>query len=471
MAITKILYINENKDWTPKHLKTSLNYITVPEKTDEGRYVGAINCQPDYAFEQMIETKKLFAKEDKRQAYHIMISFEESDISPDTVFEFMKRFADEYLKGQYEAVYAVHTNTDHPHAHLVFNSVNKMTGNKYRYEKGDWQKYIQPITNRLCEEYGFSTVSLEGDLKREKDSDLGLTDVRGNKLVWSDMIRRDIDAAIIRAVGYDDFLRILEDKGYAIKQGKYLSLRPRGMTRFRRTQTLGERYSVDSIKERIVTETLRSYDGREPEVIRVKIPYYLKRAKLSGMQKRYFKRLYETGKLKRKPYSEAWRYREDIKLFHKLQAQYLFLAKYEIHTEDDLKNIGPKLEEKRAESNREKGRIYKQRARFKPLFEIADRLDDLTPAEKSYKRGDDFFEDEHKEYMMLEKELADQGYTVEDVKELKEHYKILLSQYRDKYKGLNADLRILRSLINEELAKAKEPERTKTKENTLTRQP
>lgn len=463
--------MGENKDWAPKHLKRVLNYICNPDKTGGGKYIGAVNCQPDYAFDQMLETKTLFAKTDKRQAYHIIISFEKGEIDADKAYEFIKRFVDEYLKNEYETIYTVHNDKDHVHGHIIFNSVNKITGGKYRYEKGDWLKNIQPITNRLCEEYGLSTIDLDGEIGREKDSSVSLNDSLGKKLVWSDMIRRDIDAAIIRAVGYDDFLRILEDKGYAIKQGKYLSLRPRGMTRFRRTQTLGERYSVDSIKGRIVTETLRSYDGREPEVIRVKIPYHLKRAKLSGMQKRYFKRLYETGKLKRKPYSEAWRYREDIKLFHKLQAQYLFLAKYEIHTEDDLKNIGPKLEKKRAESNREKGRIYKQRARFKPLFEIADRLDDLTPAEKSYKRGDDFFEDEHKEYMMLEKELADQGYTVEDVKELKEHYKILLSQYRDKYKGLNADLRILRSLINEELAKAKEPERTKTKENTLTRQP
>ena len=114
----------------------------------------------------MRETKSVFAKLDKRQAYHIIISFEEGEISADQAFEFMGRFVDEYLKGEYECVYAIHDNTAHIHGHIIFNSVNKMTGRKYRYEKGDWAKYIQPITNSLCEEYGLSTIRTTGGVKR-----------------------------------------------------------------------------------------------------------------------------------------------------------------------------------------------------------------------------------------------------------------------------------------------------------------
>ena len=69
----------------------------------------------------------------------------------------------EYLGDAYEAVYAVHDNTDNIHSHIVFNSVNRMTGKKFRYQKGDWGKYIQPIVNRLCEEYGLSTIEIETD--------------------------------------------------------------------------------------------------------------------------------------------------------------------------------------------------------------------------------------------------------------------------------------------------------------------
>lgn len=471
MAITKILYINENKDWTPKHLKTALNYITVPEKTGDGRYVSGVGCMPESAFEQMIETKKFFAKTDKRQAYHIMISFEENNINPDTAFEFMGRFVNEYLKGEYEAVYAVHVNTDHIHGHIVFNSVNAVTGKKYRYEKGDWAKYIQPITNRLCEEYGFSTIKINDEIRGEHKGDLGLTDFRSDKLVWSDMIRRDIDAAVIKAMDFDSFLMILEDKGYEIKQGKYLSLRPPGMVKFRRTQTLGENYSTDSLKTRIETESLKTYQSSEPKILRVNIPYHLKRAKLSGIQKEYFKKLYETGKLKRKPYSEAWRYKEDIQRFNKLQAEYLFLAKYEIHTREDLERVGELLSQRKSERGKEKGKIYKQRARFKPLFDIVDRLDYLKSFENSYQKGDSSFENEHAEYERLMNEITKQGYTPDDLRGLRDHYKVLLSEHTEKYKGLSKDIRIYNGMTSSDdtASRFKEKQRTEEKIHKKTR--
>ena len=128
-----------------KHLKRSLDYVMNPEKTQDGRLVGAINCQVDSAFEQMKATKRKFGKVDKRQGYHIILSFKEDEVNPDTAFEITRRFVEEYLGKSYEAVYVVHDNTAHVHSHIVFNSVSFVDGKKYRYEKGDWAKYIQPI--------------------------------------------------------------------------------------------------------------------------------------------------------------------------------------------------------------------------------------------------------------------------------------------------------------------------------------
>lgn len=132
-----------------KHLKSSLEYILKPEKTQDGRLVGAINCQVDTAFEQMKETKRLFGKIDKRQGYHLILSFKENEVDPDTAMEITQKFVQEYLGKEYEAVYAVHDNTEHVHSHIVFNSVSFVSGKKYRYEKGDWARDIQPITNGL----------------------------------------------------------------------------------------------------------------------------------------------------------------------------------------------------------------------------------------------------------------------------------------------------------------------------------
>ena len=163
MAVSKILSIGDcGNRFHEKHMKKALDYICNKEKTGDGKYVSGINCQPQYAYEQMRQTKELFGKTDKRQAYHLILSFKEGEVDADKAFELVGRFAREYLWKEYEAVYSVHNDNGHIHGHIIFNSVSFLTGRKYRYEKGDWARYIQPITNRLCEEYGLSTIELAG---------------------------------------------------------------------------------------------------------------------------------------------------------------------------------------------------------------------------------------------------------------------------------------------------------------------
>lgn len=162
MAITKILTINSSgKKFEGKHLKQAIEYITALEKTQAGRFISGINCQPGAAFGQMMATKRKYGKTDKRQGYHIIISLEEENAEPETVFKITGEFAEEFLGNGYEAVYVVHDNTAHCHGHIIFNSVNYLNGKKFRYEKGDWAEKMQPVTNRLCEKYGFSSVNIK----------------------------------------------------------------------------------------------------------------------------------------------------------------------------------------------------------------------------------------------------------------------------------------------------------------------
>ena len=126
MAISKILHMKDSgNSFHARHLKRALDYVMNPEKTQGGRLVGAINCQADMAFEQMMDTKKQFGKTDKRQGYHIILSFKEDEVEPDRAFEITQKFVAEYLGDAYEAVFVVHDNTDHVHSHIVFNSVRK----------------------------------------------------------------------------------------------------------------------------------------------------------------------------------------------------------------------------------------------------------------------------------------------------------------------------------------------------------
>ena len=137
MAITKILHINEVDTGNPaRHLEQALDYIQNPEKTNGNVLVGSLNCLPETAFEQMLDTKETFGKVNKRQGYHVIISFVPGEATEEIAFDVVERFAKEYLKDEYEAVYAVHNDKNHLHAHLIFNSVNLVTGAKYEYRKG-----------------------------------------------------------------------------------------------------------------------------------------------------------------------------------------------------------------------------------------------------------------------------------------------------------------------------------------------
>ena len=470
MAISKILNMKDcGGHFHGKHLKRSLDYVMNPEKTQDGRLVGAINCQVDSAFEQMKATKRKFGKVDKRQGYHIILSFKEDEVNPDTAFEITRRFVEEYLGKSYEAVYVVHDNTAHVHSHIVFNSVSFVDGKKYRYEKGDWAKYIQPITNKLCQEYGLSIIDVD-DGSKEKEHEIykDWSEYREGSFVWADMIKRDLDSCILQAGNYEQFLELLSDKGYEVKQGKYLAVKPQGMTRFRRCKTLGDMYSDEAIRERIEKEDISFYREQQKEVqpvlCKCKVRRY-RRAKMSGLQKRYYANLYRIGKLKKKPYSQVWKYKEDIRKMHKLQEEYLFLVNHDIHSAEELVSVISSLTDKRKEVSAEKSRIYKARERSRELFDTADDMKELEPAEKSFLQGDVFFTDEHLQWETLKQKLLSQGYSLEEVEALRKHYKEEYSKAcakeRAVFKELNIGKSIWKSLIPDSVSDGKDAQYNK----------
>ena len=470
MAISKILHMKDSgNSFHARHLKRALDYVMNPEKTQGGRLVGAINCQTDMAFEQMMDTKKQFGKTDKRQGYHIILSFKEDEVEPDRAFEITQKFVAEYLGDAYEAVFVVHDNTDHVHSHIVFNSVSFVDGKKYRYEKGDWAKYIQPITNKLCQEYGLSIIDVEdGSKEKQHENYKDWSEYREGSFVWADMIKRDFDACILQANDFSGFLELLSEKGYEVKQGKYLAVRPQGMTRFRRCKTLGENYSQEAIVERIAKEDLSFYQSQNEEKQAAIVKCYVKRyrrAKMSGLQKRYYAKLYRIGKLKKKPYSQVWKYKEDIRKMHKLQEEYLFLVNHDIHSAEELVSVISSLTDKRKEVSAEKSRIYKARERSRELFDTADDMKELEPAEKSFLQGDVFFTDEHLQWETLKQKLLSQGYSLEEVEALRKHYKEEYSKAcakeRAVFKELNIGKSIWKSLIPDSVSDGKDAQYNK----------
>lgn len=450
MAISRMLYIKDREgEAHGKHLKAAFDYIRKADKTQDGMLVGAVNCQADYALPQMIETKRNLGKTSGRQAYHFIISFNEGEIAPEKAFELIERFVKEYLGENYEAVYSVHDDTEHIHGHILFNSVSFKTGLKFRYKKGDWKKDIQPLVNRLCKEYGLQTLELE-DNKQKRYREWN--EHNDGKFVWSKMIRRDVDACILQSDTFDEFLGMMTDKGYAIKYGKHISVKLPGMDRVRRLYKLGGDYSEERIRERIANETIENYKKEDvieqPRIVGIRYKRF-KRAKLTGLQKRYFAKLYRLGKIKKRSYSKAWQYRADIRKMHKLQEQYLFLAKHNIHTKEEMVMVREELLQRRKETSNAKSKVYKERYKFKELFQKLERMEELKECEECFCKGDDFFKEEHAEYETLEKEIKEQGYAMEEIENLREHFKVKIREVNKAEKEAKKKFRLADSIVKD----------------------
>lgn len=474
MAVTKLLYMKDcGRAFHGKHLKAALEYISDPDKTQDGRFIGAVNCRPGFAYEQMKETKKEFGKIDKRQAYHQIISFKEGEVDAETAFAFTERFVKEYLGDRYEAVYTVHDNTDHIHAHIIFNSVNFVDGRKYRYEKGDWERYIRPITERLCKEYGLSVFEFENEKLESDEKYQEWDDYKNGPFVWSNMIKRDLDVCIVQAQNFLEFEELLREKGYALQHGKYFAVKPPGMGRYRRCKTLGEMYTEERIRERIQTENLSTYHVETFEeaqkIVYSKIPRG-KRAKLTRLQKKYYAKLYRLGLLKRKPYSKAWQYKDDIRKMHKLQDQYLFLINHDIESVAHLQETVQSLTMTKKSYSREKTKTHRAKNKCEDLFAVRDTMEQLFDREESYQQGETFFRKEHEEWMKLKEQLQKQGYSYEEVTKLQEHYEGELARLRQLEREVSKELRIAQSLVKELTEEEKEleigKEKDKQKERT-----
>ena len=454
MAITKILTIGDSGvKFAGKHLEQAVSYILDREKTQGGRLVTGINCQPGKAFEQMAATKRKYGKTDKRQGYHLIISFEAGEVTPDTAFEIIRKFVGEYLGQEYEAVLAVHDNTAHVHGHIIFNSVNYHNGRKYRYEKGDWAKKRQPITNRLCGEYGLSTIDIEEHGRKRNERYKDWNEFRDGKFIWREMIQRDVDACVMQAESFEEFLDLMAEKGYDIKQNKYLAVKPKGMQRFCRCKSLGEDYTEERIRERIRRENLETYakrkHGEDSHALESPKDEFLRRTKLVGIQKTYYAKICRLRHLERLPYSMAWEYREEIRRMQEVHEKYLFLVKNGIHSLTELMAVRNNLEEKAAECQKERRELYREKRQMEPLFSAADKMMELAPAEKSYQAGDEFFEKEHLRYRALEEQLQSEGYSLEETENLRKKYKDKGNGIYERQREIRKRLKMAGEMIEE----------------------
>lgn len=327
MAITKILCLNEAHTGNPAaHLKNALSYIQNPEKTEENVLVGSINCLPDTAFEQMMDTKVTFGKTNKRQGYHIIISFAPGEATEEQALDIVARFAQEYLKDKYEAVYAVHNDKKHMHGHIVFNSVSFETGMKHECKKGEWKHRMQPITNRLCKEYGLSIVPAEY-VKEPKNLSRKEWEC---EQCFRKMILADAEFCQSQAGSFDHFIFLMKRIGYQFEYGKYLSVKVPGGKWYHELDKLDERFSEEKFRFYLDMSFTR------PGFVVGNTVAIHKRG-ITDFQMKYYRRIYQARMVEQRRFDKHSAYlAKELERMNQLQEQYLFLVNNNIKTVEGL---------------------------------------------------------------------------------------------------------------------------------------
>lgn len=427
MAISKILHMKQAKTgYMHKHLANAIKYIMEPEKTLDGRYVRSINCDPDATLKQMIDTKRHYGKMDKRQGYHIIISFEEEDVSYDTAMEIVARFAGEYLKSEFEAVYAVHTDTEHPHMHLLFNSVRCSNGYKYDYKNGDWENYIQPIVNRLCEEFQLGTLDLDKvwEKRRRKKEGIEIEDESKEKVLSerNQRIKKDVDWAIAHSDTYEEFQELLRHMGYDLRGKKYLAVCEVGAEHFRRLDALGEEYTEEMLRYRIEKPPMlpdKQEPKKEAELICVFVPY--RNRHLTRHQKELFIRKYRAGKVHQNP--KFWKYKASLQQLRQLQEEYLFLVENNIRRKDQLEERQGVLDQILYSIGKERRDLMQEKGRYQAVLDTLEQLQTAkVEADLFLIEGYPEFEPEYRNYLQLEEHLLTLGVSISQAVKIEQYF-------------------------------------------------
>ena len=360
------------------HLKHAVNYILQPKKLGDANLAGGINCLPDTAYEQMKSTKQMFGKAGGRQGYHFVLSLKPGEGTPEIMYDIAIRFAEKAFGGEYETVVAVHTDRNHLHAHIIINSVNMVTGYKFQYHEGDWKYKFQPITNKLCEEYGLHITPAE--YSKEPKNMARPQWERGQ--VFSKWIEQDARFCALNAENMEHFIFLLEKQGFEVKQGEHIAVKVPGMKRFKRLDTISEDFSRENLEAmfKYGNASLASPVNHAMPLIPIRKTF------LTPYQRKCYARMYRLrlAEKKRFTYKSAYLY-EQIRKMHELQEEYLVVVNYDVKSFVDLVHLKIRLQRVDEELCKIQKAMYRDRASQKRACKTAEDLAFFEASEDGYR--------------------------------------------------------------------------------------
>ena len=239
MAVTKTHPIKST-------LKAAIDYILNPEKTDGKLLASSFGCGLETADIEFAWTREAAGDRGTHLGRHLIQSFAVGETTPEEAHKIGMELAGAVLGGKYEFVLTTHVDKDHLHNHLIFNAVSFVDYKKYHSNKQSYH-FIRRTSDRICKEHGLSVV-VPGQDKGKSYAEY-TAEKQGTS--YKAKLKTAIDTLIPQVKDFDELLRRLQEMGYEIKQGKYISFRAAGQERFTRLKTLGADYTEEAIRERI----------------------------------------------------------------------------------------------------------------------------------------------------------------------------------------------------------------------------
>lgn len=398
-----------------------VSYVINDLKTLQGLYVGGRHISDiQNATNEMMQVKEFHNKLGGRVALHGIVSLPVGESGKENAGKLMMLVDNllEEIFPDHQAIYAVHTNTDNLHVHFVVNTV-ALNGRKIHMDNNFMSKVFDPYLNKLARKYGFSP-NMAWEEEKEPD-----------EIKYSDRVirlRQAVDTAIEWSDDFDSFLHNLRSQGIKVNCGKYLSLRMERMPRAIRSFRLGNRYTIDAIRDRLLgkrEEMIRSEVGDHiltlgsPAQIYVKTTPLKKYADMNAEEKQEAIRMLKLGRNPwREQYKSNWQLQRIAEEFHRTANIYELIRTYAPDTgnvNDALRNIIRKQKEIAEEKKAVKAKLRE----YKPIIDL------YREAEKHEKRaylyefaGCDEYLSDYLEYKMLVDRL-EKGYskTINEVAE------------------------------------------------------
>ena len=359
-----------------KSLEGEIGKALNQDKTEQDLFQSAIGCTIDSAFEDMCRIKEMWHKEQDVQGFHLVQSFAPGEISPELAHQIGMEFADRLLGGEFQAVVSTHLNTKCVHNHIVWNSVSMKTGRKYRSNEKSYVTGVRRISDELCEKHGLSVIQTEQSERVARPYAQWLAE-RNGAPTWKTPIQQDLNAAAAASLTWKQFLRKLEQQGYAFRfDRKYPTLILPGIGRTVRFKTLGRNYTPEAIQNRILYPKPPHRAGKEqPPASRFLLLLgETQPRKLSGLRALYYSYLYKMGALPKKPRYPSYAVREDIRRLDQRIEQAEFIFKNHIEDRGQLRAIRQKAEDEIAVLLKERQKLYRYQPNSPQINVLTEQL-------------------------------------------------------------------------------------------------